>query len=66
MHRQNDAKTSAALSVHGKLSVASPRTAAESRFAKFEPLEEMRALHDCAFETERADGDVILGYWIHI
>ncbi|MGA7324552.1 MAG: amidohydrolase family protein [Rhodomicrobium sp.] len=35
-------------------------------FAKFLPLEEMRALHDYAFETERANQDVILGHWIHI
>ncbi len=35
-------------------------------FAKFLPLEEMRALHDYAFETERANQDVILGHWIHV
>ena len=35
-------------------------------FTKFLPLEEMRALHDYAFETERAHRDVILGHWIHI
>jgi predicted TIM-barrel fold metal-dependent hydrolase len=35
-------------------------------FAKFRPLEEMRALHDYAFETERAHRDVILGHWIHV
>jgi uncharacterized protein len=35
-------------------------------FAKFEQLEEMQALHNYAFETERADRDVILGHWIHI
>ena len=35
-------------------------------FSKFRPLEEMRALHDYAFETERAHRDVILGHWIHI
>jgi hypothetical protein len=35
-------------------------------FTKFRPIEEMRALHDYAFETERAHRDVILGHWIHI
>ena len=35
-------------------------------FAKYRPLEEARALHDYAFETERAHRDVILGHWIHI
>jgi hypothetical protein len=35
-------------------------------FTKFRPLEEMRALHDYGFETERAHRDVILGHWIHI
>jgi uncharacterized protein len=35
-------------------------------FAKFEPLEDMQALHDYAFETERAHRDAILGHWIHI
>src|SRR5579871_4577711 len=35
-------------------------------FAKFRPLEEMRALHDYAFETERAHRDAILGHWIHV
>jgi predicted TIM-barrel fold metal-dependent hydrolase len=35
-------------------------------FAKYRPLDEARALHDYAFETERAYSDVILGHWIHI
>jgi predicted TIM-barrel fold metal-dependent hydrolase len=35
-------------------------------FTKFRPLEDMRALHDYGFETERAYRDVILGHWIHI
>jgi predicted TIM-barrel fold metal-dependent hydrolase len=35
-------------------------------FAKFRPIEEMRALHDYAFQTERAHRDVILGHWIHV
>lgn len=35
-------------------------------FSKFRPLDEMRALHDYAFETERTHGDVILGHWFHI
>ena len=35
-------------------------------FSKFLPLEEMRALHDYAFETEAAHRDVILGHWVHI
>jgi uncharacterized protein len=35
-------------------------------FAKFRPLEEMRALHDYAFETEAAHQDVVLGHWIHV
>ena len=35
-------------------------------FAKFHPLGEMQALHDYAFETERAHRDVILGHWIHV
>ena len=35
-------------------------------FSKFRPLEEMRALHDYAFETEAAHRDVIIGHWIHI
>jgi uncharacterized protein len=35
-------------------------------FSKFRPLEEARALHDYAFETERAHPDAILGHWIHI
>jgi predicted TIM-barrel fold metal-dependent hydrolase len=35
-------------------------------FTKFRPMDEVRALHDYAFETERANGDVILGHWIHI
>jgi predicted TIM-barrel fold metal-dependent hydrolase len=35
-------------------------------FTKFRPLDEMQSLHDYAFETERAHGDVILGHWIHI
>ena len=33
-------------------------------YAKYRPLEEMRALHDYAFETEAAHRDVILGHWI--
>ena len=33
-------------------------------FSKFRPLEEMRALHDYAFETEAAHRDVIIGHWI--
>lgn len=35
-------------------------------FAKFEPLEKMQALHDYAFDVEKANRDVILGHWIHI
>ena len=35
-------------------------------YAKYRPLEEMRALHDYAFETEALHPDVILGHWIHI
>jgi len=35
-------------------------------FAKYRPLEEMQALHDYAFEVERAHADVILGHWIHV
>jgi len=35
-------------------------------FTKFRPIEEMRALHDHAFETERAYRDAILGHWVHI
>ena len=35
-------------------------------FSKFRPIDEMRALHDYAFETERAHRDVVLGHWIHI
>jgi uncharacterized protein len=35
-------------------------------FAKFLPAEEMQALHDYAFDTERAHRDAILGHWIHI
>ena len=35
-------------------------------YAKYRPLEEMRALHDYAFETETEHRDVILGHWIHI
>jgi len=35
-------------------------------FSKFLPMEETRALHDYAFETEAAHRDVILGHWIHI
>jgi predicted TIM-barrel fold metal-dependent hydrolase len=35
-------------------------------FAKYRPLAEARALHDYAFDTERAHRDVILGHWIHI
>lgn len=35
-------------------------------FAKFRPLEDMRALHDYAFDTERAHRDAILGHWFHI
>lgn len=35
-------------------------------FAKFRPIEEMRALHDYAFQTEREHRDVILGHWVHI
>src|SRR5260370_42073909 len=35
-------------------------------FAKYQPLEETRLLHDYAFDTERAHRDVILGHWIHI
>lgn len=35
-------------------------------FAKYEPLEKTRVLHDYAFETERAHPDVILGHWIHV
>src|ERR1700722_19798681 len=33
-------------------------------FAKFLPMEETRALHDYAFETEAAHRDVILRHWI--
>jgi len=29
-------------------------------------IEEARALHDYAFETQRAHPDVILGHWLHI
>jgi uncharacterized protein len=35
-------------------------------FSKFLPMEEMQALHDYAFETERENRDVILGHWVHI
>src|SRR5215470_9039890 len=35
-------------------------------YAKYRPIEEMRALHDYGFETEAAHPDVILGHWIHI
>ena len=35
-------------------------------FSKFLPMDEARALHDYAFETEAAHRDVILGHWIHI
>jgi hypothetical protein len=35
-------------------------------FSKFRPIEEMRQLHDYAFETERAHRDVILGHWVHV
>jgi hypothetical protein len=35
-------------------------------FAKYQPFDEMQALHDYAFETEAAHQDVILGHWIHI
>jgi uncharacterized protein len=35
-------------------------------FAKYRPLHETRALHDYAFDTERAHRDVILGHWVHI
>jgi len=30
------------------------------------PVEEVRALHDYAFETQRRHPDVILGHWLHI
>lgn len=35
-------------------------------FAKFQPIEEMRRLHDYAFETQKSFPDEILGHWIHI
>jgi uncharacterized protein len=35
-------------------------------YAKYRPMEEMRALHDYGFETERHHRDVILGHWIHV
>ena len=35
-------------------------------FEKFRPLDEMRALHDYAFDTEATHRDVILGHWFHI
>jgi predicted TIM-barrel fold metal-dependent hydrolase len=35
-------------------------------FTKFRPMDEVRALHDYAFETERAHRNVILGHWLHI
>ena len=35
-------------------------------YAKYRPMQEMRALHDYAFETEAAHRDVILGHWIHV
>ena len=35
-------------------------------YAKYRPLEEMRALRDYAFETETAHRDVIVGHWVHI
>ena len=31
-----------------------------------QPIEEVRALHDYAFETQRQHPDVILGHWLHI
>lgn len=35
-------------------------------FSKFLPMDEMQALHDYGFETEKAHRDVIIGQWIHI
>jgi predicted TIM-barrel fold metal-dependent hydrolase len=35
-------------------------------FAKFLPLEEMQALHDYAFATQREIGSSLIGHWIHI
>jgi uncharacterized protein len=31
-----------------------------------QPIEEVRALHDYAFDTQRQHPDVILGHWLHI
>jgi predicted TIM-barrel fold metal-dependent hydrolase len=31
-----------------------------------QPMDEVRALHDYAFTTQRQHGDVILGHWLHI
>jgi len=42
------------------------RTILDLGYAKYRPFAEMQALHDYAFETERAHPDVILGHWIHI
>ncbi|MGH7279191.1 MAG: amidohydrolase family protein, partial [Candidatus Rokuibacteriota bacterium] len=31
-----------------------------------QPIEEVRALHDYAFATQRQHPDVILGHWLHV
>jgi uncharacterized protein len=35
-------------------------------YAKYRPIQEMRALHDYGFETEAAHRDVMLAHWIHV
>lgn len=45
---------------------SSVRAILDLGFAKYCPMDEMRILHDYAFETEAAHRDVILGHWIHI
>ncbi|HVF63646.1 MAG TPA: amidohydrolase family protein [Casimicrobiaceae bacterium] len=42
------------------------RTVLDFGFTKFIPLEEVRAVHDYGFQTQRAHPDTILGHWIHI
>lgn len=42
------------------------RAILDFHFSKFLPFEEMVALHDYGFATERAHPDAIIGQWIHV
>lgn len=49
----------------GDFRVANVRTILDFGFSKFQPLEQVRKLHDYAFATRRRFPDVIIGNWLH-